>query len=93
MSYVNNMSHGSNMSYVNDINNEKLHELRHEYFYESLKIKYFVFRNFHFIVNLFNIIIYRKKLLKIYLLSFYILYIWTVIYTLLKTFLTNFEKI
>ena len=47
MSYVNNMSHGSNMSYVNDINNEKLHELRHEYFYESLKIKYFVFRNFH----------------------------------------------
>ena len=75
MSYVNNMSHGSNMSYVNDINNEKLHELRHEYFYESLKKKYFVFRNFHFIVNLFNIIIYRKKLLKIYLLSFYILYI------------------
>ena len=75
MSYVNNMSHGSNMSYVNDINNEKLHEFRYEYFYESLKIKYFVFRNFHFIVNLFNIIIYRKKLLKIYLLSFYILYI------------------
>ena len=72
MSYVNNMSNGSNMSYVNDINNEKLHELRHEYFYESLIIKYFVFHIFHFIVDLFNIIIYRKKLLKIYLLSFYI---------------------
>ena len=47
MSYVNNMYYVSHMSYVINMSFVKLSELRdklskfYEYFYESLKIKYF----------------------------------------------------
>ena len=93
------------MSYVNymKIFMNHLNQIIFFIIYKDEFVKLNLFIIFYSIVDSFcliifsnmihNIIIYRKKIIKKCLVSFYILYIKTMTYIFLKIFLTLFEKI